>query len=220
MAKGMSIKDAIKVFEEKKGVVAAEVEKAGEDISLRQFEKQLRRKTGHAFQVELNGMCPPIEKMDATLSTLKMCKHLALSTNSIEKISSLSGMESLKILSLGRNLIKKIENLDAIADTLEELWISYNVIQSLSGIEKLQNLKVLLMSNNKIASWAEVDRLAGISSLEDLLLVGNPLYNDYKDNNALSDYRVEVIKRLPNIRKLDGIPVDVDEREQANAAKA
>lgn len=25
-------------------------------------------------QVELNGMCPPIEKMDATLSTLKACK--------------------------------------------------------------------------------------------------------------------------------------------------
>lgn len=40
-------------------------------------------------------------------------------------------MESLRILSLGRNLIKKIENLDAVADTLEELWISYNQIASL-----------------------------------------------------------------------------------------
>jgi dynein light chain 1, axonemal len=26
---------------------------------------------------------------------------------------------------------------------------------------------------------------------------------------------VQVIKRLPNLKKLDGIPVDVDEREQA-----
>ncbi len=106
-------------------------------------------------------------------------RHLALSTNNIEKISSLSGMESLRILSLSRNLIKvqhavspaciccrpwhnrlaapgtaylawdyrfnahvcfsiarlldlqKIENLDAVADTLEELWISYNVIPGL-----------------------------------------------------------------------------------------
>lgn len=58
-------------------------------------------------------------------------RHLALSTNSIEKITSLSGMENLKILSLGRNLIKKIENLDAVADTLEELWMSYNVIANL-----------------------------------------------------------------------------------------
>lgn len=54
-----------------------------------------------------------------------------MSTNCIEKISSLSGMESLKILSLGRNLLKKIENLDAVAETLEELWVSYNQITGL-----------------------------------------------------------------------------------------
>lgn len=102
-----------------------------------------------ATQIELYGQCPPIEKMDATLSTLKACRraaarrsaqrrttlrrasvhtranaqplhcappphplpparrHLALSTNNIEKISSLAGMDSLRVLSLGRNLIKK-----------------------------------------------------------------------------------------------------------------
>jgi len=60
-----------------------------------------------------------------------MTRHLALSTNNIEKISSLSGMENLKILSLGRNCIKKIENLDAVSETLEELWISYNILQGL-----------------------------------------------------------------------------------------
>eukprot|EP00983_Pelagomonas_calceolata_P010047 326135-Pelagomonas_calceolata.AAC.3 len=30
---------------------------------------------------------------------------------------------------------------------------------------------------------------------------------------------IEVIKRLPNLKKLDGIPVDVDEREQASLSK-
>lgn len=40
-------------------------------------------------------------------------------------------MESLKILALGRNQIKKIENLDSVAETLEELWISYNVLERL-----------------------------------------------------------------------------------------
>ncbi len=43
-------------------------------------------------------------------------------------------MDSLKILSLGRNLIKKLENLDAVADTLEELWISYNQVASLVSV--------------------------------------------------------------------------------------
>uniref|UniRef100_A0A6U0YTQ6 Dynein axonemal light chain 1 n=1 Tax=Polytomella parva TaxID=51329 RepID=A0A6U0YTQ6_9CHLO len=196
MAKSTTIKDAIKLFEERKGVVATEAEK-----------------------VELNGVCPPIEKMDATLSTLKACKHLALSTNNIEKISSLSGMENLRILSLGRNLIKKIENLDAVADTLEELWMSYNQLAGLAGVEKLSNLRVLYVSNNKIASWSDIDRLAGLDKLEELLLVGNPLFNDYRDNNSSSDYRIEVIKRIPNLKKLDGVPVDVDERDQALAQR-
>ena len=140
---------------------------------------------------------PPIEKMDATLSTLKacqyaipaqpavakaspslslplvhhprvpaddsrpsvlrsdcdvpaVCRHLSLSTNNIEKISSLSGMDCLTVLSLGRNLIKKIENLDGVADTLEELWISYNLIDKLTNIEKLTKLRVLYMHNNKV----------------------------------------------------------------------
>lgn len=55
------------------------------------------------------------------------------------------------------------------------------------------------------------------SGLEELLLVGNPLYNEFKENNALQQYRIEVIKRLPQLKKLDGIPIDVDERESAKA---
>ena len=62
------------------------------------------------------------------------CRHLALSTNSIEKISSLSGMDNLHILSLGRNLLKKIENVEVVADTLEELWLSYNQIEKLVSL--------------------------------------------------------------------------------------
>lgn len=59
-------------------------------------------------------------------------------------------------------------------------------------MEKAPNLRVLYASNNKIAAWSEVEKLAALTGLEDLLLVGNPLYNDYKDNNASAEYRVEV----------------------------
>jgi dynein light chain 1 len=59
-------------------------------------------------------------------------------------------------------------------------------------VEKLAQLRVLFLSNNKVKDWTEVDRLAAVEHLEELLLVGNPLYNDYKDNNALPEYRVEV----------------------------
>ena len=64
-----SIKDAIKAFEAKSQCVAAESEK-----------------------VLLYGQLPPIVKMDNTLGTLKMCKHLALSSNCIEKITGLKGL--------------------------------------------------------------------------------------------------------------------------------
>ena len=95
--------------------------------------------------VKLYGFMPPIAKLDASLSTLKKCKKLSLSTNTIDKITSVSGMDSLEILSLGRNNIKKIEGLDGVADTLKELWISYNNIEKLAGIEKLKALEILFM---------------------------------------------------------------------------
>lgn len=192
MAKATTIKDALKKLEETRGIIAAEAEKVQRSGGLwdcvgRSALWSLIK--GACYdpntQIELNGQCPPIEKMDAALSTLKACKwvraaaatahalvphpgscmgtaapgtlaagcslhhcrthavprrpacrarnavqarscctplhgtliwrccllhacrHLALSTNNIEKISSLAGMDSLKILSLGRNLIKK-----------------------------------------------------------------------------------------------------------------
>jgi dynein light chain 1 len=52
---------------------------------------------------------PPINKMDASLCGLKNCERIALSTNNIDRMTSLAGMNKLKILSLGRNLIKKVK---------------------------------------------------------------------------------------------------------------
>jgi len=202
MSKPTTVKEAIKNFETEKNVKATDEEK-----------------------VLLFAQVPPIEKMDATLSTLKACKHLSLSTNNIEKISSLSGMDNLQVLSLGRNLIKKIENLDGVADTLEELWLSYNNIEKLANIEKLTKLKVLFMSNNKVADFKELEKLTEISGLSELLLTGNPIHADaLKDEKPPTEigspYRIEVLKRVPQLQKLDGIPVDVDEREAAKAAAA
>jgi hypothetical protein len=120
------------------------------------------------------------------------CRHLALSTNNIEKISSLTGMDNLKILSLGRNCIKKIENLDGVADTLQQLWMSYNQVEKLVGVDKLSKLEVLYLANNKIKDWSEIDRLSALEHLEDLLLKGCPIYDEAKDAGTLSQYRVEV----------------------------
>lgn len=90
----------------------------------------------------------------------------------IEKINGLSALRNLKILSLGRNYIKAFTGLESLADTLEELWISYNFIEKMKGILGMRKLKVLYMSNNSVKEWAEVNKLAEMESLQDLLFVG------------------------------------------------
>ena len=120
--------------------------------------------------------------------------------------------------SLSRNKLKKIEKLDDIADTLEELWLSYNFIEKLSGLENLTKLRVLYMSNNGIKSFDELERIAHISSLKDLLFQGNPICTSAPDE---ATYRYEIIRRLPLLTnwKLDGRMVTKEEVNKANEQK-
>jgi dynein light chain 1 len=161
--------------------------------------------------VKLFGMLPPIIKMDKEIGTLTACEHLGLSTNAIEKIGpGLKDLKNLKILSLGRNAIRKLEQLEV--PQLEQLWISYNKIDKLSGLDKLKNLKILYMSNNAIATWAEIDRLANqCPELTDVLFIGNPIHS----NTPEADYRIMMIQRLPKLTRLDGVPVDEEEKIEA-----
>ncbi|KAJ3062095.1 Dynein light chain 1, axonemal, partial [Rhizoclosmatium hyalinum] len=182
MSKGTSIKDAIKIWE----------------------EKNPGQNSAEAPIVKMLAQQPFIVKMDASLATLAKCEQLGLSTNMIEKISNLQGLSCLKILSLGRNYIKKIEGLDAVADTLEELWISYNLIERMNGIECCKKLKVLYASNNKIKAWDGVTSLQALPNLVEMLLTGNPLEEKGQaDGNWVS----EVSKKFPGLKKLDGKPI-------------
>lgn len=196
MSKGTAIKDAIKLWEEKTGQQAAE-----------------------AKHVRLYPQPQPfIAKMDNSLGVLTKCEHLNLSTNQIEKIAGLQGLSSLRILSLGRNNIKKIEGLDAVADTLEELWISYNLVERLNGIECCKKLRVLYASNNKIKAWEGVLPLKDLPALSEVLLTGNPLEEKC---TADGNWRDEVAKKLPQTKKLDGRPIirdDVEEEEGGGEA--
>jgi len=166
--------------------------------------------------VKLYAHMPPITKMDASLATLANCERLALSTNSIDRIGSLAGMGKLKILSLGRNAIKKIDHLEDVAGTLEELWISYNNISTLDGLGACQNLTTLYISNNSIKAWDELDKLTANPNLKDVLFVGNPIYDEFEKAQC----RIEVLKRLPDLAKIDGDMVKPNEREEAIAQQA
>ncbi|XP_003384404.1 PREDICTED: dynein light chain 1, axonemal-like [Amphimedon queenslandica] len=187
MSKGTSIKEALEKWKEK----------TGEDPK-------------EAKVIKLYMQLPPIEKMDASLSTLANCESLSLSSNCIDRIGNLNGLKSLKVLSLGRNLIKNLTGLEAVSDTLEQLWISYNLIEKLKGITVLGKLKILYMSNNNVKDWNEFQKIAELSKLEELVFVGNPLEEKH---SAEGDWRDQVQKRLPKLRKLDGVPIVVQDEE-------
>ena len=164
-----------------------------------------------AKKVALLAQMPPIKKMDNKLCELVACEHLSLSTNAIERIAPLPGLKNLKILSLGRNNIKRFEKLEDVANTLEELWISYNSIEKCDGLTGMRKLRLIYMSNNNLKSFDELAKFRDLPALEELLLIGNPMY----DGLSIQQRRLEVIKRLPKLKKLDAIVISEAEREQA-----
>jgi len=129
----------------------------------------------------------------------------------------------LEILSLARNLLVGVAGLDAVAGTLQQLWLSYNGIIKLSGLECCTQLRVLYLANNLIKDYKELECVP--SSVEELSLFGNPLFDASKAEGANpatvgSPYRVEILKRLPALKKIDGVIVDPDEREAARLGSA
>ena len=120
-------------------------------------------------------------------------------------------MASLRILSVGRNNLKKVEKLDDVAATLEQLWMSYNQVTSLEGLAGLGQLQVLYCSNNLIKSFGELDHLAGLPQLREVLFAGNPMYDE------VDNPRLRVLKRLKQVTKIDGDLVKPAEIEAAKA---
>ncbi|XP_058799905.1 serine/threonine-protein phosphatase 2A 56 kDa regulatory subunit gamma isoform isoform X1 [Phymastichus coffea] len=171
--------------------------------AITRWEERTGKKASEEKEIILSFQWPPIQKMDNSLSSLMKVEKLLLSTNMIEKVIGINSLKHLKILSLSRNYIKSFSGLEAIGDHLEELWISYNLIEKIKGVAALKALKILYMSNNMVKDWAEFNRLQEIPKLEDLLFVGNPLC----ENMDPEVYRAQVIKKLPNLQKLDSVPV-------------
>ncbi|CAD7952761.1 unnamed protein product [Amoebophrya sp. A25] len=159
-----------------------------------------------AEQIALLCLIPPINKMDSSLNALVNVKYLSLSTNSIDKMISLPGLKNLKRLSLGRNQIKKIQGLEEVGATLEELWLSYNHIATLDGLHPCVKLNTLFMSNNKIKQWDELQKLQQLPELNNLLLIGNPIYEGMTKKAAAP----QVLKILPTLKTLDGEMAGLD----------
>ncbi|KAH8393637.1 dynein light chain 1, axonemal [Drosophila serrata] len=171
--------------------------------ALAKWEERNKQPLATATEIGLQFQYPPIEKMDPVLNSLTECQKLSLSSNMIEKISGISGMKNLRVLSLARNNLKALNGIEPLADTLEELWVSYNNIEKIKPLEVMKALKVFYISHNVIKDWAEFGRMGIPPNLSDISFVGNIL----SENMEPAAFAAEAIRRLPNLKKLDGEPV-------------
>lgn len=64
----------------------------------------------------------------------------------------------------------------------------------------------------QIKDWSELDKLAGLPSLREVLFLGNPIYEGMDKRDA----KLQVLKRLPRLAKIDNEMVIDDEREAAS----
>ncbi|KAF7991974.1 hypothetical protein HCN44_010775 [Aphidius gifuensis] len=171
--------------------------------AIQKWEEENGKPAKEQTEMILSFRWPPIDKMDNGLSLLSKVEKLSLSTNMIEKISGLDSLKNLRIISLGRNYIKTFSGLEVVGGHLEELWISYNLIEKIKGVNAFKALKVLYMGNNLVKDWSELSRLQEIPNLEELMFINNPICENL-DNES---WRTQVIRRLPKLKKLDGVPI-------------
>ncbi|KAF5922879.1 hypothetical protein HPG69_013224 [Diceros bicornis minor] len=183
------------------------------------MEEKTSQKPSEAKEIKLYAQIPPIEKMDASLSTLANCEKLEdivfrkkqhkelkwtvaiLSSDQFGKRKKMFYLAFLMRKNSHTAFSSPASGQEAVGDTLEELWISYNFIEKLKGIHVMKKLKILYMSNNLVKDWAEFVKLAELPCLEDLVFVGNPLEEKH---SAEGNWIEEATKRVPKLKKLDG----------------
>ncbi|XP_043929516.1 leucine-rich repeat-containing protein 9 [Protopterus annectens] len=143
------------------------------------------------------------------LRRLKNLKALFLQGNEITQLEGLEGLHHLRELVLDHNRIKVInENSFTGQKCLLELHLEENRIRELSNLNPLLKLQRLFLGFNKIQDMSELRKLDVLLNLIELSLIGNNV-------TRKSLHRPLLVLQLPNLQKLDGIPVNAEERARA-----
>ena len=93
--------------------------------------------------------------------------------------------------------------------SLESATFSKNYISSLKCFRGMNNLRELSLANNSINDLHELTYLGTCPNLRKLWLKDNPI-------SKLWDYRIQVIRMIPNLQYLDDEEITPDERAMAN----
>lgn len=131
-----------------------------------------------------------INEIDTSLKLVKNLKTLILDENQINKIENLSCLPYLQTLSLCDNKFSNLNDLHLqLGGNLMYLNLSQNNIQTLKGFQKLFTLVRLDISCNGIDDINEIDYIAKLPCLEEIILTGNPIAGTV-------DYRSRILARF------------------------
>jgi hypothetical protein len=162
------------------------------------------------------------------LSKHRFLECLLLSKNQLGWIEGLYNLRFLQTLDLSNNKITQIEGLDNLP--LRELRLANNKIISLDGLDKLPCLCSLDVSNNQIKTLVQVQSLIHLSYLDvsgnslafirqvEYLTSCNWLHVVLIDRNPCAlklHYRLRILYRLPNLKRIDHVLVSTEEKLRA-----
>ncbi|KAL4656332.1 leucine-rich repeat-containing protein 9-like [Arapaima gigas] len=130
-------------------------------------------------------------------------------SNDIRQVDGLEGLQQLQELVLDHNRIKALgEGSFSSQAALLELRLAENRLRELNHLQPLIHLRRLFLDLNKLQDMSEIDKLEELPSLIELSVVGNPVARR-------SLHRAAVVLRLTELQVLDGVPVTMEERTQA-----
>ncbi|XP_041514376.1 leucine-rich repeat-containing protein 9 isoform X1 [Microtus oregoni] len=150
-----------------------------------------------------------LSKMEGLESCVNL-EELTLDGNCISKIEGIARLTKLSRLSMNNNLLTGLEKhtFDNMLH-LHSLSLENNRITSLSALQKMFTLIELYISNNYIAVNQEIYNLKGLCNLVILDMYGNIIIWNQEN------YRLFVIFHLPELKALDGLPIEPPEMENA-----
>ncbi|KAI9009845.1 hypothetical protein BC832DRAFT_591173 [Gaertneriomyces semiglobifer] len=163
---------------------------------------------------------------------LKNVKDLEMKVDSrVTSLSSLGrimpGLESLKLphsyiptirdlgtgynvlthLSLPHCHLRDISGIESLS-SLAEVYFPYNNIEELSSLGMLDNLKVLDLEGNAIEDFEEIEQLGLCAALRQLMLRGNPVYEQFVQEEGEDEWRRRIKEVVKPVTVLDGWTVD------------
>uniref|UniRef100_A0A8C5DWS7 Leucine rich repeat containing 9 n=1 Tax=Gouania willdenowi TaxID=441366 RepID=A0A8C5DWS7_GOUWI len=153
-----------------------------------------------------NNNISKVEGLDRCLNL----QELSLNDNSISTLSGLPRLHYLNKLSADRNTLTCLETpILGELPNLSFLSLEGNRVSSLHGIHRLRSLLELYISDNQISTTRDIYYMKGLTNLIILDLYGNPLMEQ------LENYRIYAVFHIPTLKALDGVAVEMAERDRA-----